>query len=188
MENNRVRIFIEGAMMIAISQILSLIPTGIGSSFSVSIASIPIILFALRHGWKKGVLVGLGYGIFKIAIGDVAWLQFTQGMIEYTLPYACLGLAGIFSDPLKQALAGENDKRGIQIISLATLLAVVTRYFWHFVAGFLYWGEFAPEGWNPYIFSFVFNGASGLATGVVVIIVIGILFKQSKQLFRPNFR
>lgn len=187
-ENNATRTFVEGALMIAVAQILSFIPTGIGSSFSVDISSIPIILFALRHGWKKGVIVSLAYGIFKIAIGDVQWLTFTQGMIEYTIPYFCMGFAGVFAGPLKKALAQDSDKRGIQIISVATLFAMVLRYFWHFVAGVIYWGEFAPEGWNEVVFSAVFNGASGLATALAVILVIGFLFKSSQRLFRPNFR
>lgn len=186
MDNNRNRVFIEGAIMIAVAQILSLLPTGIGSSFSISIGSIPIILFALRHGWPKGLVVGLAYGLFKIAIGDVYWLHFVQGLIEYTIPYTCLGLAGIFSQPLKQQMTIKNTNRTRQIIIAASLLAIIVRYFWHFLAGVLYWGEFAPEGWSPLVFSAVFNGASALATAEVVIIVLVFLYKRSKHIFQVN--
>lgn len=186
MKNNRMRIFIEGAMMIAVAQILSLLPTGIGSSFSVSIGSIPIILFALRHGLQKGLVVGLSYGLFKIAIGDVYWLHFAQGMIEYTIPYTCLGFAGLFSNPLKQTLNLTDNKHGIRLIISASLLAITFRYFWHFLAGVLYWGEFAPEGWSPVVFSAVFNGASGLATAVASVLLLALLYSRSKRLFRPN--
>ena len=187
MKNNRMRIFIEGAMMIAVAQILSLIPTGIGSSFSVSIGSIPIILFALRHGWQKGLVVGLSYGLFKIAIGDVYWLHFAQGMIEYTIPYTCLGLAGLFSEPLKRQLSFKGENSANKYIVSASFLAITARYFWHFLAGVLYWGEFAPEGWSPFIFSLVFNGASGLATAVASILILVLLFSRSKQLFTVKY-
>lgn len=187
MDNKRSRIFIEGAMMIAVAQILSLLPTGIGSSFSVSIGSIPIILFALRHGWQKGMIIGLAYGLFKIAIGDVYWLHFAQGMIEYTLPYTCLGLAGIFAKPLESYLEISNSDRPNQLIISGSFLAVLARYFWHFLAGVLYWGEFAPEGWSPVVFSAVFNGASAIATAGVVVLVLVFLYKRSKQLFQVRY-
>lgn len=186
MNNNQNRVFIEGAMMIAVAQILSLLPTRIGSSFTVSIGSIPIILFALRYGWQKGLIVGLAYGLFKIAIGDVYWLHFAQGLIEYTIPYTCLGLAGIFSKPLKQQMAVIDSNRPLHFIVSASFLAIFVRFFWHFLAGVLYWGEFAPEGWSPFVFSAVFNGASAFATAGVVILVLVFLYKRSKQIFQVN--
>lgn len=183
MQNKRLAVFIEGAMMIAVAQILSLLPTSIGSSFTISIGAIPIILFALRHGWKKGTLIGLVYGVFKIIIGDAIWLHFAQGIIEYTFPYASLGFAGLFAKPLQAALSASNEKAGLKWISIASVTGVLLRFFWHFVAGVLYWGEYALEGWSPFVFSLVFNGASGLATALVVTLVLALLYSRSKRLF-----
>jgi type IV secretory pathway VirB6-like protein len=43
--------------------------------------------------------------------------------------------------------------------------------FWHFIAGVVFWGSYALWGMNPWIFSLVMNGVSGLATAVVTAIV-----------------
>ncbi|MGM2927275.1 energy-coupled thiamine transporter ThiT, partial [Bacillus cereus group sp. BC72] len=60
------------------------------------------------------------------------------------------------------------------------------RYFWHYVAGVLFWGAYAFQGWGAQLFSAVMNGASCLGTVVVCGIVISILHKTTPKLFLPK--
>ena len=55
---------------------------------------------------------------------------------------------------------------------MGAFVGVGARYFWHFVAGVVFWGSYALWGMNPWLFSLVMNGASGLATGIVTLIVL----------------
>ena len=53
---SKTRIMIEGTIVAALAFMLSLIPTSIGSSFTISLGMIPMVLFALRRGVKPGLL------------------------------------------------------------------------------------------------------------------------------------
>ncbi|MGG7143843.1 energy-coupled thiamine transporter ThiT [Clostridium nigeriense] len=33
------------------------------------------------------------------------------------------------------------------------------RFIFHFISGVLFFGQFAPEGWSPVLYSFVVNGS-----------------------------
>jgi Predicted membrane protein len=62
----------------------------------------------------------------------------------------------------------------------------VARYFWHFVAGVAFWGSYALWGMNPWIYSLIMNGASGLATAAVTVVVLVILLRMMPTLFMPK--
>ena len=50
------KVWIEGTLVAALAMVLSFIPLQIGSSFEISLGQIPLTLFALRRGWKAGIL------------------------------------------------------------------------------------------------------------------------------------
>lgn len=186
MRNRNLSLLIEGAIMIALAQILSQIPTG-NASYSISLGTIPIALFALRHGITKSFLVGLSYGLLKIAIGDVYWLHPAQVIIEYTIPYACIAFTGIVHKKFHIALRMDQKKRAYILIISGVVFGALTRYFWHFLAGYLYWGSYAPEGMSPLMFSFIANGTSASLTALTVSIVLIIMLSVSPRLYKPNF-
>lgn len=200
MRNKKLRILVEGAIMIAVGQALSQLPTAFPSPIgriNFSIGMIPIILFALRWGWKYGVFTGLLYGLSNFIVGDIWWLHFAQVMIEYTIPFACIGFAGIFSGPMQKSLLKRSNtnsgvnKESVTYILLAIFTAGITRYFWHFLAGVLYWGEYAPEGMGAVTYSFLHNGANMLvsvfACGVVFVLLSSVsVTGRQKLLFIPK--
>ena len=187
-------VWIEGTIVAALALVLSLIPLQIGSSFSISLGQIPLTLFALRRGWKAGLLSGFIWGILHFPTGQVYYLSVIQVLIEYPIAFTFAGFAGLFSKRMQKNVIEENTRGMTTTIVLGTIVGVGARYFWHFIAGVVFWGSYALWGMNPWIFSFVMNGASGLATGVVTIVVlIGIertmptLFLRHSQRQRNSF-
>lgn len=180
------KIWIEGTIVAALALILSLIPLQIGSSFAISLGQIPLTLFALRRGWKAGMFSGLIWGLLHFPTGQVYFLSVVQVLIEYPIAFAFGGFAGLFAEKVQRAIFSGKEKTAAFNIIVGTFVGVLARYFWHFVAGVAFWGSFALWGMNPWIFSFVMNGASGLATGIVTVIALLIIYRTIPSLFLPD--
>lgn len=183
---HKTRIMIEGTIVAALAFMLSLIPTTIGSSFTVSLGMIPMTLFALRRGVKPALLSAFIWGILHFPAGDVYFLSVIQVLIEYPIAFTFAGFAGLYAKKVQQSLIDE-DLRGVRKnIIYGTFVGTGARFFWHFIAGVVFWGSYALWGLNPWIFSLVMNGVSGLATAVVTAIVAIIAAEKVPQLYLPK--
>lgn len=180
------QIWIEGTIVAAIAMVLSLIPTTIGSSFSISLGMIPITLYALRRGAKAGFFSAFIWGLLHFPLAQVYYLTPIQVIIEYILAFGFAGFAGFYSSKLQLAIKEGAFGKSSRIILYATFLGTVMRYFWHFLAGVIFWGSFALWGMNPWLFSFVMNGLSGMATAVATAAVLLLLLKINPKLFIPT--
>lgn len=101
-------VWIEGTIVAALALVLSLIPLQIGSSFSISLGQIPLTLFALRRGWKAGLLSGFIWGILHFPTGQVYYLSVIQVLIEYPIAFTFAGFAGIFSKRMQKNVIEGN--------------------------------------------------------------------------------
>ena len=182
----RTRVMMEGTIIAALAITLSMLPTNIGSSFTISLGQIPLTIFALRRGLKPGLMAGFIWGIIHFPLGQIYFLSIPQVLIEYLLAFLFAGFAGLYANPLKQAIAESNQGKALQAIVLGGLVGALARFFWHFVAGWIFWGSYALWGMSPAVFSLVMNGISGLATGAVTIVVTIILYKMVPKLFIPT--
>ncbi|ALS00995.1 energy-coupled thiamine transporter ThiT [Enterococcus silesiacus] len=179
------QIWIEGTIVAAIAMVLSLIPTSIGSSFSVSLGMIPITLYALRRGTKAGFFSAFIWGLLHFPLAQVYYLMPAQVIIEYILAFGFAGFAGVYSHQLQQAISNKEYGKSSRIIIYASFFGMLMRYFWHFIAGVIFWGSFAMWGMNPWLFSFVMNGLSGITTAITTSIVLLLLLKINPKLFIP---
>lgn len=158
------RVLAEAALAIALAFVLGLItvfrmPLG----GSISLEMVPLILLALRQGWKVGVLAGAAYGLVNLAVNPVI-LHPVQVLFDYPLPFAALGLAGLFSPTLRGAIIG-------------TVVAVLARFVAHFVSGVVFFASYAPEGWNPYVYSAAYNAAYLVPSLAIALVVVGVLLR-----------
>ncbi len=158
------RVLAEAALAIALAFVLGLItvfrmPLG----GSISLEMVPLILLALRQGWKVGVLAGAAYGLVNLAVNPVI-LHPVQVLFDYPLPFAALGLAGLFSPTLRGAIIG-------------TVVAVLARFVAHFVSGVVFFAAYAPEGWNPYVYSAAYNAAYLVPSLAIALVVVGVLLR-----------
>ncbi|MGM0217504.1 energy-coupled thiamine transporter ThiT [Enterococcus sp. AZ126] len=183
---SELRVWIEGTIVAAIAMVLSFVPTNIGSSFSISLGMIPITLYALRRGAKAGFFSAFIWGLLHFPTAQVYYLMPVQVIIEYILAFGFAGFAGIYSGKLQQTIRAKDYRKSSRIIIYASFFGTLMRYFWHFIAGIIFWGSFALWGMNPWLFSLVMNGASGLATAIVTAVVLLLLLKINPTLFIPT--
>ncbi len=148
------------AVLIALSFVLSLIkfldlPYG-GSItlFSMLVAS----LAGYFCGPKWGIIAGVALGLLNLITDPQVYFP-VQVLLDYILAFGCLGLSGFF----------RNMKGGLYI---GYIVAIMGRFLCSFLSGFIFFGEYAPEGMNPVLYSFVYNiiyiGVEGLLSLVVL--------------------
>ena len=103
MTGRRTRILVEIALTIALAVVLNLVklwrmPYG----GDVSLEMLPILVLALRRGWKPGVVAGALYGLVSLMFGAVVvhWAQF---VLDYPLAYALVVVAGVVTALVRRA-------------------------------------------------------------------------------------
>ncbi|MDE7478701.1 MAG: energy-coupled thiamine transporter ThiT, partial [Lachnospiraceae bacterium] len=134
------------AMAVALGTVLSNIklfhfPTG----GSVTLLSMLVIcLPGYFFGLGTGVMTGLAYGVLQLLI-DPYVLFPLQLVVDYFLAFGALGLSGLFS----------NAKDGLVKGYIA---AVMGRYVFAVISGWIFFGSYAWEGWGALPYSMVYNG------------------------------
>jgi thiamine transporter len=158
------RVLTEAAIAVALSFVLGLfvlfkMPFG----GSISLEMIPLILLSLRQGWRVGVVAGVTYGLLDLAI-DPFVVHPLQLLLDYPLAFGVLGLAGLFKPTVRGAVLGAT-------------VAVLARFVCHFLSGVVFFASYAPEGWNPYIYSAAYNAAYLVPSLLIAIAVVVVLMK-----------
>lgn len=128
------------------------LPNGIGS---INLGSVvPIIVIALFYGAEIGMLTGLLLGLINLIISPYI-VHPLQVLFDYPLPYMAVGLAGYFKN---RKLIGAS-------------VGMFFKFIFHFISGFLFFGQFAPDGWSPALYSLVAN-ASYVGSNLIIVIVL----------------
>ena len=192
MQSKKVRIMVEGAVMLALATALSFIqiyklPWG-GSITLLSM--LPIVLFSIRWGVAMGLAVSFLFSLIQLFQGIMDGLfgwGLTPGMlvacifIDYIFAFTVLGLAGVFR---KKGTAGWIS--GIAI-------AIALRFVMHFLSGVVIWKSFG-ELWEGFstdssvLYSILYNGSYMLPELIITVIAAVILLNvpEVRKLFRPD--
>ncbi|MDQ3429777.1 MAG: energy-coupled thiamine transporter ThiT [Actinomycetota bacterium] len=158
------RVLTEAALAIALAFVLGLIKVfQMPFGGSISLEMIPLILFALRQGPVVGVVTGAAYGLLNLAVGPVV-VHPVQVLFDYPLAFGALGLAGFFRPTVRGAVIGAT-------------VAVLARFVCHFVSGVVFFASYAPEGWNPYVYSGAYNAAYLIPSLVIALVVVVVLLR-----------
>ena len=191
MKNTKLITMIEGAIIAGVCVALSFIPLNTATaSFDLSLGLIPLVVYSLRRGLVPGLSVGLVWGLLLIVIGKAYILTIPQVILEYPVAFALGGMGGLFAGTLRKNLAATErnamSPRIVLTVVFAAIVAAVARWFAHFWAGVIFWGSYAPEGMSPYLYSFIFNGASAAANAAVVAVILVILIRAARIMFTPK--
>ena len=168
------RVLTEAAIAVALSFVLGffvLFKMPFGGS--VSLEMIPLILLSLRQGWKVGVIAGAAYGLLDLAI-DPFVVHPLQLLLDYPLAFGVLGLAGLFKPTVWGAVLGAT-------------VAVLARFFCHFLSGVVFFASYAPDGWNPFLYSAAYNAAY-LAPSLLIAIVVVLVLLKALDVAQPSPR
>lgn len=150
------------AMAIALGTVLSEIkiisfPWG-GSATLLSM--LVICLPGYFFGLGAGLMTGFAYGALQLLI-DPYVLFPLQLVVDYFLAFGALGLSGLFT----------NAKHGLL---KGYLTGVFGRYVFVVISGWIFFGEYAWEGWPVLPYSLVYNGIYIFAEAAVTLIVLSV--------------
>ncbi|MFO3665198.1 energy-coupled thiamine transporter ThiT [Anaerococcus sp. ENR0831] len=177
MQNNQTKsswttkMLVEGALAIALSFVLArfrLFQMPQGGEITPG-QMIPLIIFSLRYGAKKGFLIGAVYGILDMIFGGYV-IHPIQAILDYPMPYGLIGLSGLYSEEFKRTHQFGPILKG-------TLIAIIARFVTHVLSGVVFFSSYAPEGQGALAYSLVYN-ASYLAVEYAIALVILFLLKN----------
>ncbi len=189
MRNTNLQAMIESAILAAFAMVIDILPLSIKISAtggSISFAMIPIFIIAYRWGFKMAFLGGLIWGLLQIVVGDAIIVTPIQVIIEYFVAFACIGFAGLFYKQIQQTLINGERKKTISYIILATFIGSLARYFCHFIAGIIFWGQYAPKGQSAVLYSLIFNGSTMIGSFILCAVLLIFLFTTSPRLFKST--
>jgi len=139
--NKRILMMVEIAVMVAFAYLLSLFRVGkMPQGGSVSLQMLPLFVVALRWGGVPGIVAGLLFSGLELMF-DPYIVHPVQALLDYPLAFAAIGLTGFFAEkPLAGIVAGG-----------------LSRFFMHFLAGVVFFGEYAQPGQSVYAYSAIYN-------------------------------
>ena len=172
---NNLRRLCEGAIMVAIAQILSYIklwemPWG----GSIVLAMVPIILFSVRWGLGSGLLAGFVFGVLQFMFDGGFAIGWQCIIGDYLLAFTVLGLAGLM----------KGKKLGV---FWGTLIGGVARFLVHYVVGATIWAAYMPDTFfgmtmtSPWIYSLLYNIAYMGPNIVITLVIFGLLYVPMKK-------
>lgn len=174
---------IEAAFFAAFALVLDLLPSIKLTPFvSISVAMVPIFILAFRWGFKVSFISGFLWGVLQIALGDFYFLTVIQFLIEYFIAFAFIGFAGLFYPIIQKHVHNHAKGKLVLWIVAATFVGSFARYVWHFIAGVIFWGSYAPKGMSPVWYSFIVNGGTMLGAAILCSIVLALLISSAPRL------
>ena len=178
----RIRALCEGAILVAIAQILSffkLFPDMINGG-SITFAAFPIALYAVRWGLGKGLVAGFALGILQLIFdGAYAW-GWQSMLLDYVVAYTPLGLAGLFKGKAWGIFPG-------------TAIGCIGRFIVHFISGVTIYRIYEPTevlGLGVFddavLYSLVYNGVYMLPCTLLALAVAAVLYVPLKGYYAGN--
>lgn len=171
MNHMKLRALCEGAVLVAVAEILSFIklwemPWG----GSIVLSMVPLVLYAVRWGLGAGLLSGFVFGVLQFVFDGGFAIGWQSIIGDYLLAFTVLGLAGLM-----------KGKRGG--VYFGTVIGGAARFLVHYVVGATVWAEYMPETFfnmtmtTPWFYSALYNGAYMLPDCLILLVIGAILLK-----------
>ena len=149
------------ALLVALSTALSYVvlfkaPYG-GSVTLFSI--LPIVLAGYFFNVRIGLIVGMAVGFLNLLLNPYI-VHPIQLLLDYPLAFGALGLGGILK------------KRGEYSIIGVLWISILARYFCAFLSGVVFFGAYAPQGFNPVTWSLVYNASYLSVEGIMTTVLL----------------
>lgn len=199
---SKTRTLVEGALMVALSVILSVIPffeMPHGGSITL-LSMLPILLMSYRNGTKWGCftafvcgLIQFGMGIKNLAYCQTIPAQLGCVLLDYLLAFTVLGLAAWFAEGFRSRIIG---------IGVSAAVVCGLRFVCSFLSGYLVWYDYqyALEwlnafSWGAWLtahlgehalvwtYSFLYNMSYLLPETLLTVVGAVLLYKAAPKLF-----
>lgn len=117
-----------------------------------------ICLIGYFYGPSIGIISGLTFGFMSLMFKPYI-VHPIQIVLDYILAFSALGISGFFA----------NLKNGLV---KGYLVGVSGRYLFSVLSGWIFFGQYAWDGWEALPYSAVYNGAYLAAEAILTVIVI----------------
>ena len=179
-QHRSVRALCEGAIMVALAQILAYLKLyELPQGGSITLAMVPIFFFAVRWGWKKGLGCAFVFGLLQLLLDGGFAIGWQSIVGDYLVAFTVLGLAGLVA----------RRKSGV---FTGTLIAGFSRFLVHYVVGATVWAEYMPETFfgmtmhSPWFYSLLYNLAYMLPNIAITLLVFAVAYKPLKKYFTAS--
>ena len=119
-----------------------------------------IILAGYFYGPKLGVLTAIVYGLLQLIIDPQVYYPM-QVVMDYILAFGALSL-GSFLWKKKHGLV------------LGYLIGVTGRFLFSSLSGYIFFAEYAWEGWSPILYALAYNGAYIYAETAITLVLLSL--------------
>lgn len=176
LKNSSLQRLTISAVMIALSTALSFVKIftmPLGGSITL-LSMLPVCMLAIMYGTRWGLSSAFVYSFVQLVldIGVISgWGLTPQALIgsvifDYLVAFSVLGFSGLFRT---KGVAGY-----IGGISLAIGMRIIS----HVISGVIFFGSWAPDGWNPLIYSLCYNSSYMIPEAVFTFVGAVVLLKE----------
>ena len=150
------------ALLIALSTVLGQIKVfempqgGAVTLFSI----LPIAVCGYLLGTRRGVMAGFCVGLINLIFGPYV-IHPVQLLMDYPIAFGAVGLAGIT----------RNYRNGL---TTGYIIGLIGRYICAVLSGVIFFGAYAPEGFNAWTWSLWYNLTYLAAEGLLTVLIINI--------------
>lgn len=124
------------------------------------ISMLPLALCGYFLGTRRGVICGFVVGLLNLLFSPYV-IHPVQLLVDYPFAFGALGLAGVFKD----------KKNGL---AKGYVLGLFVRYICAALSGIVFFGSYAPEGFNAVTWSLWYNFTYLAAEGILTLIIISL--------------
>ncbi|HKK96387.1 MAG TPA: energy-coupled thiamine transporter ThiT [Anaerovoracaceae bacterium] len=147
------------ALLIALAMVLGqikLFQMPQGGSITL-ISMLPIALLGYIYGVKKSVMAGVCVGLLNLIFNPYI-IHPMQMLLDYPLAFGAMGLSGL-------------SKKNLNI---GYILGISGRYACAVLSGIIFFGSYAPEGWNTVKWSLWYNITYIAVEALITLVLINI--------------
>lgn len=118
-----------------------------------------VVLAGYFYGPKLGIITAIVYGLLQLIIEPQIYYPM-QVVMDYVLAFGALGLGSFFWKKKYGLIAGY-------------LVGVTGRFIFCALSGYIFFAEYAWEGWSPILYTLAYNGAYIYAeAGITVVLLL----------------
>lgn len=117
-----------------------------------------ICLPGFFYGPATGIFTASAYGILQFLLGPYIFFPI-QIIVDYLLAFGAIGVSGFFF----------KSKHGL---IKGYIAGIIGRYIFAVISGWIFFGEYAWEGWAPLPYSLTYNGIYIFSEAALTIIIL----------------
>ena len=112
------------------------------------------------YGWKYSLPAAFAYSLLQFVQEPEIYTPI-QVIVDYFLAFTALGLSGFF-------------QKGKWSLYAGYIVGITGRFVFSTLSGYVFYAEYAPEGWNPLWYSICYNGAYTYAEAAITLAILAI--------------